>query len=121
VCVNHYHGVSLYDAQDCTIQDNVCFSRWPERMRPWVMLGQKKKLASGNTVRNNLAHSFGFKADAKVRAENNQLVTEEMFRQRQAELAALIDGKFGKLHPVAKRPRLEAGPPAAAAGELPPR
>lgn len=110
VLVNHYHGVSLYDAQDSTIQDNTCFSRWPDRARPWVMLGQKKKQAHGNIVRNNLAHSFNFKADAEVKAENNQEVTEAVFNQKQAELAALIEKKFGRLHPAAKRPRLEPTP-----------
>jgi hypothetical protein len=58
-------------------------------------------------VRNNLAHTFDFKADAEVKAENNQKVTEAAFFQRMAELAAEIDKKFGKVHPVAKRPRLE--------------
>ncbi len=107
VCVNHYHGVSLYDAQGCTVQDNACFSRWPDRARPWVMLGQKKKQALGNTVRNNLAHSFNFKADAEVKAGNNRAGTEAEFQQKKLELAALIDAKFGKQHPVAQRFRLE--------------
>jgi hypothetical protein len=108
VCVNHYHGVSLYDAQGCTIRDNVCFSRWKDKARPWVMLGQKKNQARGNTVQGNLAHSFNFRADAEVKAENNREVTEAAFNEKLAELAALIDGKYGKLHPAAKRPRLEA-------------
>jgi hypothetical protein len=108
VCVNHWHGISLADAQGCTVQDNACFSRWPDRARPWVQLGQKKNQAQGNTVHNNLAHSFDFKADTEVKAENNQSVTEAVFYQRQAELLTLIEGKFGKLHPVAKRLRLEA-------------
>jgi len=107
VCVNHYHGVSLYDAQGCTIRDNVCMSRWPDGPRPWIMLGQKKKQAHGNTVRDNLAHSFNFKADAEVKAENNREVTEAEFRRKLAALAASIDAKFGKLHPAAKRPRLQ--------------
>ncbi len=111
ICVNHYHGLSLYDAQGCTIQDNVCFSRWGGRAQPWVMLGQKKKQAAGNTVRNNFAHSFSFKADAEVKAENNQKVTEELFRAKQAELLKLINGKFGEQHPVAKRPRVEMPKP----------
>jgi len=109
VCVNHWHGVSLYDAQDCTLQDNACFSRWQDEARPWVMLGQKKNQTRGNTVRGNLAHSFNFRADAEVKAENNQEVTEAAFHQKLTDLAALIDGKFGRLHPAAKRPRLEPG------------
>jgi parallel beta-helix repeat protein len=110
VCTNHYHGISLYDAQGCTIQDNTCFSRWAAgRMRPWVMLGQKKKQAGGNTVRNNLAHSFNFRADAEVKTENNREVTEADFRAKLSELAAFINAKFGPIHPAAKRPRLEQG------------
>ncbi len=107
VCVNHYHGISLYDAQDCTIQNNTCFSRWPDHARPWIMLGQKKNQARGNTVRNNLAHSYNFKADAQVKTENNEEVTQVAFNQKLASLSALIDARFGALHPIAKRPRLE--------------
>jgi parallel beta-helix repeat protein len=109
VKVNHFHGISLYDAQQSTIQDNSCFSRWANRARPWVMLGQKKNQASGNTVRNNLAHSFNFKADTGVEAENNQEVTEALFLRNFTALAELIDAKFGQFHPAAKRPRLEPG------------
>jgi hypothetical protein len=108
VGVNHHHGISLYDAQGSTIQDNICFSRWPDRARPWVMLGQKKNQAAGNTVRGNYAHSFNFKADSGVKAENNREVAETIFSQKLTELAELIDAKFGKIHPAANRPRLES-------------
>jgi hypothetical protein len=107
VCVNHFHGISLYDAQGCTVRDNACFSRWNGRARPWIMLGQKKKQARGNTVADNLAHSFRFEADAEVNEDDNAEVTEATFRERLDELAKLIDDKFGELHPAAKRPRLE--------------
>lgn len=107
VGVNHWHGVSLYDAQGCTIQDNACFSRWPDRAQPAVRLGQKKNQARGNIVRNNFAAAFDFKADAEAKTENNRPITAAEFQRKQAELAAVIDGKFGKLHPTAKRPRLE--------------
>ena len=107
VCVNHWHGITLGDAQGCTIQDNTCFSHWPDRARPWIMLGEKKNQASGNTVRNNLAHSFSFKADPQAKTENNRDVTEAAFNQKLSDLATFIDGKFGKLHPAANRPRLE--------------
>lgn len=107
VCVAHWHGVSLYDAQDSTLRGNVCYSRWPGRMRPWVMLGQKKRQARGNTARDNLAYSFNFQADPEVKAENNGPVTAAQFQQRLAQLVERIDRKFGKLHPVAGRPRLE--------------
>jgi hypothetical protein len=71
------------------------------------MLGQKKNQALGNTVRNNLAHSYNFKIDAQVNAADNGEVTQTIFNQKLTELSALIDAKFGALHPTAKRPRLE--------------
>ena len=108
VCVNHWHGVSLYDAQGCNVQSNACFSRWPGRERPWVMLGQKHNQARGNTVRDNLAASFDFKADAEVKAENNQAVTEALFMRRRAGLLERINAQYGKIHPAAQRPRLES-------------
>lgn len=107
VCVNHYHGISLYDAQGCTIQDNTVFNRSASRMRPWVMLGSKKKQAAGNTVRNNFAFSFSFRADAGVKAENNREVTEADYKAKLVELSGFINNKFGAVHPTAKRPRLE--------------
>ena len=75
-----------------------------------IQLGQKKNQATGNTVRNNFAHSFDFKADASVQAESNQEVTEAVFNQRLAELARDIDQRFGKRHPTTQRPRLESVP-----------
>lgn len=108
VCVNHYHGISLYDAQGCTVQQNTCFSRWPGRARPWIMLGQKKDQAGGNVVRDNFAHSYNFKADAQVKAVGNQEVSREIFRRNLAELLKVINGKFGVMHPTANRPRLKA-------------
>ncbi|MCY2987316.1 MAG: hypothetical protein NTY19_05550 [Planctomycetota bacterium] len=36
------------------------------------MLGQKQHQAQGNTVQDNLTHSFSFEADAQVKAENNR-------------------------------------------------
>ena len=107
VCVNHWHGITLGDAQGCTVRDNTAFSRWGGKAVPWVMLGQKKNLARGNTAQGNRAHSFSFDADPDVKAEDNEKVTEAIFRQRMAELSAAIDSRFGALHPAAKRPRLE--------------
>lgn len=113
VCVNHYHGISLFDAQGCTLQDNACFSRWADRGRPWLMLGQKKNQAHGNTVRNNLAHSYNFKADAQVKAENNLEVTPAACYQTLTALRTLINARFGAPHPTAKRARLESGLPGS--------
>jgi len=107
VLTNHWHGVSLYDAQNCRIEENACFSLWTrEPPRPWIMVGGKRRVSRGNTVRNNLAHSFHLGADPEVKAENNRPVTAEAFYRRMGELLAAIEEKFGKTHPVAQRPRL---------------
>jgi hypothetical protein len=107
ILTNHWHGLSLYDAQNCRIEDNACYSRWTkEECRPWVMVGEKKKQAKGNTVRNNMAHSFDFKADPEVKAEHNQMVKADAFYLKLSELLASIEGKYGRVHPAAKRPRL---------------
>lgn len=108
VAVNHFHGISLYDAQDCIIRDNVCFDRRSGRPQPWIMLGEKKDAASGNVVRNNFAHSFRFDADPNVRAENNQPVNDRIFRDRLERLTRLINDRFGSVHPTANRPRIES-------------
>jgi hypothetical protein len=109
--VNHYHGITLGDAQGSTIRNNVCFSRWGGRFRPWIMLGEKKDLASANFVSNNLAHSFSFKADPKVTASNNLPVTETAYTERLKTLRAWIDTQFGAIHGVAKRPRIRDSAP----------
>lgn len=116
VLVAHWHGVSLYDAQGCTIKDNACYSRWNTKAKPWVMLGTKPRVGGsrGNKVLGNMAHSFNLRADAEVVEEGNVSVKEQAFYGRMRELAAVIDGKFGRFHPVAKIARLtdEKGDPA---------
>jgi hypothetical protein len=96
------------------VNDRLVNSRRYEVLRPktdwklcWIMLGQKKNQAGGNTVRNNLAHSYNFKADGQVRAERNEEVTQAVFDQKLSALRSLIEARFGALHPTAKRPRLE--------------
>lgn len=108
VMVAHWHGVSLYDAQGCRILDNTCYTRWPGKCKPWVMIGTKKKGGGpkGNTVNGNLAHSIRLRADPGVVAANNGTVTEAMAFARLGELAAFIDAKYGRFHPVAGCARL---------------
>ncbi len=113
VWTGHWHGISLYDAQECRILDNACrcLSR-KDDAKPWIMLGQKLGQARGNTVLNNMAHTFDFKADPEVVQKNNTPVKEDAFLRRLAELEALISKKFGKIHPAAKLPRLGPERPA---------
>jgi len=107
VCVNTWHGLSLYDAQGCTVSNNVVYSRWTNREQPWVMLGAKQKVARGNAVCGNVAkNGFHLKDDAEVRASDNGPATEADYLKRRAELLERINARYGKVHPAAKRPRL---------------
>lgn len=107
VAVSHHHGVSLYDAQGCTIRGNACYNAEGGRLLPWVMLGQKRNQAGGNVVVNNIAHSFQFKADPKVNASGNTVVTGEAFQHEFSALVQTIEQKFGRMHAASGRGRLE--------------
>jgi hypothetical protein len=106
VCVNHWHGITLGDAQRCKIYGNICYSRWQGEAKPWIMVGQKKGQAFYNLVSNNLAYSFDFTADKYVTSTNNNKVTLQDFLKKRSEILKLINVKFGSLHPVALRARL---------------
>lgn len=108
VLVNHWHGITLGDAQQSLVRSNIVFSRWSaEKPKPWIMLGQKQQLARGNTAVDNWAHSFSFKDDPEVKAERNEPVTEALFRVKVQALLKEIEAEFGPRHPVAGRLRLE--------------
>jgi hypothetical protein len=104
ILTNHWHGVSLYDAQGSSILNNVCYSRWTDGPEPWVMLGEKQDLADGNTVTGNYAHSFNFDADPNVTASGNEPVTEEIFETRLSQRLAEISAEYGETHPVSGQP-----------------
>jgi hypothetical protein len=96
VFVDHYHGVSLYDAQGSRIVNNVAFTRWANgNVRPWVMLGEKLDMAAGNYVHGNTAHSFDFAADRSVDAAENVTVTEIAAEQRLTERITAIEATWG--------------------------
>ena len=102
---NTWHGLSLYDAQDCLVENNVVFSRWKNREQPWMMLGNKKNEARGNTVQNNFAPSFNFQSDAEVKAKNNAPATEAVYKKHETALLTKIRAEFGATHKTAKLPR----------------
>ena len=104
VFVDHYHGVSLYDAQSSRIVNNVTFTRWNNgNVKPWVMLGQKLNMAAGNYVHGNIAHSFNFDADATVDAGDNTTVDATTAEQRLSAQLAVIEEKWGPLFDGAPR------------------
>jgi len=105
VFVDHYHGVSLYDAQGSRIVNNLTFTRWANgNVKPWVMLGQKLNMASGNYVHGNIAHSFNFDADAAVDAADNTVVDAAAAEARMAARLSEIEATWGPL--VDGAPRL---------------
>lgn len=106
ILTDHWHGVSLYDAQGCRVLNNVAHTRWNTNRRPWVMLGQKNNLANGNTVTGNYAHSFNFSADSNVTAQNNQTVTQQIYDTRLNALHTQISNTFGQYHPISRYARL---------------
>jgi hypothetical protein len=95
VFVDHYHGVSLYDAQGSRVVNNLTYTRWGGAAHPWVMLGEKLDMAEGNVVRDNIAHSFDLAADATVDAANNTVVTAAVAEKRLAERVTAIETKWG--------------------------
>jgi hypothetical protein len=109
ICANTWHGLSLYDAQGCTVSNNVVYSRWTNREQPWLMLGAKQKVARGNAVRGNwVKNGCHLKDDPEVQASDNQRADEALYLKRRAELLALINARYGAAHPAARRPRLGA-------------
>lgn len=106
VLSDQYHGVSLYDAVDCLVQNNTCYSRWSTIPKPWVMIGKKRVDPSGNTVLDNFAHSFNFRAEPTITEANNLVVTPAIFQDKHDDLAALIDLLFDNYHPTANRMRI---------------
>jgi hypothetical protein len=107
ICTQHWHGISLFDATNSVIRDNVVFNKWGGRMNPWIQLGSKNRGGNrGNIVSNNYAHSFRLGEETTVQAERNRPVTRAVWERRQAELLKKIEEKYGAVHPVARRPRL---------------
>lgn len=96
VFVDHYHGVSLYDAQGSRVVNNTAFTRWNTgNVKPWVMLGEKLDMAAGNYVHGNTAHTFNFTADATVDAGDNNVVDATTAEQRLADRLAAIEAAHG--------------------------
>ncbi|MDF1667127.1 MAG: right-handed parallel beta-helix repeat-containing protein [Planctomycetota bacterium] len=102
---DHWHGISLYDAQNSVISGNVVDTLWNTQRQPWIKLGEKNNLANGNTVRNNYARSFHLSSDSNVSASNNLVVTAAVRIAQQQALLGTITQQFGKSHPVSNTTR----------------
>ena len=105
VSTEHWHGVSLYDAQECRVESNVTWTPPGVRARAGIRLGTKQKLAKDNTVRNNYACSFDLKQPGTV-AENNKPSTQAIYDEALKKAYQVICGKFGEKHVAAGRSRM---------------
>lgn len=104
-----WHGIALYDAQDCTITGNTVLTQpGTEKTKSWIMLGTKPKVkaAKGNTVTGNQAATFKLKDDGEVKAEKNIAISNEGFDNALKAALTEIDKRFGAKHPVSGQARL---------------
>lgn len=106
VLVDHWHGISLNDAQNCRINGNSVYSIWhASKARPWIMVGQKQNASRGNRVFDNMAFTFNFKSDPMVEAERNVPVSSAAFQKALDHAQAVITSKFGERHPLSGEKR----------------
>lgn len=103
VAVSAYHGISLYDAQNCTIVGNTVYDPWSAHA--WIQLGSKLGLERDNTVSGNLAHSFDLASPGLI-AANNHPTSAGAYTAARDALLATINERFGTLHPLTLLPRL---------------
>ncbi len=106
ISVNHWHGLTLVDAQNCTISKNVVWSPRLEtsEYRPWIMLGTKKHLAKDNRVSENYACLFRLDQPG-TKESDNRVTTQIIFEQAQKKLQLKITEKFGRVHQTAHKDR----------------
>ena len=105
ISVDHWHGVAVYDGQNCSILDNVVWNEHGGDKKRWVKLGSKRKQAKNNIVKNNHAYSFNLKQPG-TKSENNKKVTKEIYNKSLEELSEVQMSLYGSYHRVAKRHRI---------------
>lgn len=105
IMVSHWHGLSIYDAQNCSITNNIVWSAFGDGPRPFIMLGSKLNQARDNTVIGNYAMSFRLGQPRTV-SKKNRIVTNRIFHRGLNKLGEEICQKFGPYHRIAKRHRI---------------
>lgn len=105
IALANWHGVSLYDAQESLIANNVVYNPWGGKFKPWVMLGTKKNEAHKNTMRDNFADEFKFEGNDDAERSGNKKVDPIIYEERAQKLLNEINEKFGETHPVSGKTR----------------
>ena len=104
VMVGQWHGLSVYDGQNCTIKNNVVWTDFKSKAQAWIMLGSKQKKSKDNTVTDNYASRFKLRQPGTVES-NNKKVTKQISDQAKADLEKRISDLYSPYHRVAKRHR----------------
>ncbi len=108
VClVKSWHGITLVNGRESRVTGNACFSIWKDSERkPLIRVGKNKN--SGNIiVENNIAPGFELSEDKQLKAKNNELASAEAFEKALKKALGIIYEKYGKIHQLAGRKRLE--------------
>ncbi len=84
VVTNHWHGITLYWGQGCTIINNTVvnpkYISGASNMNTWIEIGRAKSIYGGENstdcrIANNMAHSFRTAGNTNLTFENNLTVT----------------------------------------------
>ncbi|TXI77813.1 MAG: T9SS type A sorting domain-containing protein [Flavobacteriales bacterium] len=103
VIVDHWHGISLYGAQDCVFRNNTVIDPTPD-VAPgpaWIMVNDIDGFASsGCVVANNLANTFSLEG-TDVYVNNIALSDEALYAQY------FVDAPGHDLHLLATSPAVD--------------
>lgn len=103
VVVDHWHGISLYGAQDCVFRNNTVIDPTPD-VAPgpaWIMVNDIDGFASsGCVVANNLANTFSLEG-TDVYVNNIALSDEALYAQY------FVDAPGHDLHLLATSPAVD--------------
>jgi hypothetical protein len=97
VAVDSYHAISLYDAQNAVVENNVVWAAPGQKNVSWIMFGTKIKEAKDNTAKNNWAPKYNLKQPGTVE-EKNQKVTDAIFKEALKKRYKEITDKYGAKH-----------------------
>ena len=111
VMTDHWHGISVYDAQECEIINNVVWTEFADvsKARPTIWLGSKKGLAKDNTVKGNYSVRYDLNQPG-TKAADNQAATKAIYEKALVELGRKIVREYGRVHESAQRDRLTGKP-----------
>jgi len=109
IAVDNWHGITLNDAQNASVERNVVWSPYGTKRKPWIMLAHRNKnnpMSKDNVVKNNYAMRFRFEVD-DTEASDNRPSDRQIYEQALHRTLSQINERFGADHPVTGEPRLD--------------